>query len=137
MSIPQDGKYYLVIANCHPTPPNFNFSATLQAVNPHGHLSVRFYGILPFYRCMFWIFFPLTCIWTVNIFICYKDLLRGHKALTVFLIIYVLYLYIQYYALSIFNEEGTDPSFPLAIYGIFQSYLHMYFHLFLIIAVLK
>ena len=138
MHISQDGNYYLVIANCHPAPPNLSISATFHNVNPHGHLSARLYGLLPFYRRVFWILFPLTCLWTVHYFICYKYTLKAHGVLTVSLIAYLVDVYIQYYSLFTFNEEGTDVSVLAIILGVsLPAISQLCFHFFLIIVVLK
>ena len=138
MDIPQDGNYYLVIANCHPTPPRFNFSASLQAVNPHGHLSARLYGLLPFYRCAFWVFFPLTLLWTVNFVKCYKYTLKAHGYLTAVLILCAWNIYIQFYVLLMVNKEGEDYYFFSSMIAFISDiFSHLSSHIFLVIVVSK
>ena len=119
--IPEEGKYYLLIAACSPDTSNVQLQGQSISMNPYGHLSGRMHNLVGCTRIFMVVYSILCCVWIYRLFQYLKELMSIHVVITVVLLLFTFSTILSYFSLKYVNSNGDHHPFLHPVYLLFYS----------------
>jgi len=113
--IQKTGIHIFVVAVCDPQVGDVDFEGETTWMNPYGHLPGELYGFLPFYGWMCIMYIVAACIWFLQNYLHWKELLAVQNYITFVLAMCMLEMATWYGDYLTLNSAGVRYRIPFIV----------------------
>ena len=96
----------MILAMCDAHTSNLNIAGEVITINPHGHISARLYGSIPFTQCLLVAYSLLLLLWSLFCLRYFHQLMSVHALITLVLVSFSADTLLHLLALTAYNRTG-------------------------------
>ncbi|KAK8833163.1 hypothetical protein WA577_002777 [Blastocystis sp. JDR] len=111
----------MILAMCDAHTSNLNISGEVITINPHGHISARLYGSIPFTQCLLVAYSLLLLLWSLCCLRYFHQLMSVHALITLVLVSFSADTLLHLLALTAYNRTGLPA--PVATLSLLTTTL--------------